>query len=106
MNKIRDGDLYKSVEVFGKIFNLYYGYYTEEDRQSAYAEPIPVYPNFYEKPQYTDDGYPFATEMQDVCEYYSSNIESDYCYLCSHFKKGTELIGLCSCKERRQKNQR
>ena len=95
MKNIRDGDLYKTVTVFGKSFSLYYGYYDDEDRNSRYAELMPIYPDFTENPIYADDGHPFATEMQDVCEHYDGKEGGDSCYSCRHFKKGKELIGLC-----------
>lgn len=98
----KEGELFKCVTVFGRDFKLYYGYYEEQDRYSKFAELIPVYPNFIKNPLYTGDGYPFATEMQDICEHYEGDSDSDVCYKCSHFKKGEELIGLCLCKERRQ----
>lgn len=98
---VKEGELFKCITVFGKVFKLYYGYYEEQDRYSKLAELIPVYPNFIKNPLYTDDGYPFATEMQDICEHYKGDSNSEACYSCSHFKKGEELIGLCLCKERR-----
>ncbi len=100
MNKIRDGDLYKAVDVFGKTFHLYYGFYEEQDKYGKYAEPVPIYPNFIENPEYTDDGYPFTTEMQDICSHYQGKVGEDSCFACSNFSKGSEMIGLCLCKKR------
>lgn len=100
MNKIRDGDLYKVVNVFRKVFNLYYGYYEEQDKYGKYTEPVPIYPNFIENPQYSENGHPFTTEMQDICTHYQGKEGEDSCFFCSHFCKGSELIGLCLCKAR------
>lgn len=100
MNKIRDGDLYKTVTVFNKTFELYYGYYDESERQSKYTEPIPIYPSFIDEPMYTEDGYPFATEMQDICRHFLGNEGEDSCFACRHFQKGEELIGICRCQQR------
>ena len=46
MREIRDGDLYKTVTVHGKTFELRYGYYEEYERESLFSEPIPIYPDF------------------------------------------------------------
>lgn len=100
MNKIRDGDLYKVVNVFGRIFHLFYGYYDEQDKYGKYREPVPIYPNFIEHPEYTDNGYPFATEMQDICPHYQGKRGEDSCFACSHFRKGDEMIGICLCEAR------
>lgn len=104
MNKIRDGDLYKVVTVAGVSFELYYGYYDEIERESRFTEPIPIYPSFIDEPVYTDGGYPFATEMQDVCEHFLGRDGEDSCYACRHFVKGDELIGICRCEARRRIN--
>lgn len=100
MKKIRDGDLYKVLTVFGEKFELYYGYYDERDRYGKYAEPLPIYPDFTREPRYTEDGYPFATEMQDVCIHYLGREGEEGCYACAHFERGEDMIGLCRCKER------
>ena len=102
MNKIRDGDLYKVVTVFGKTFELYYGYYDETERNSKYTEPIPIYPSFIHEPLYTNDGYPFATAMQDICPYFKGSEGEDSCLACSHFEEGEELIGKCTCANRKK----
>lgn len=104
MNKIRDGDLYKIVNVYGRIFELYYGYYDEIERKSPYTDPIPIYPSFIDEPVYTADGYPFATEMQDICSHFLGKEGEDSCFACHHFKKGDELIGICKCEQRLKKN--
>ncbi len=98
----KEGDLYKSINVFGRVFTLYYGYYEEKDKYSKFSEPIPIYPNFIEYPMFTDEGYPFATEMQDICGYYNGAEDGESCYRCLHFHKGNELIGICRCTQRRQ----
>lgn len=102
MNKIRDGDLYKVVTVFGKSFELYYGYYDELEKSSKYTEPIPIYPSFIHEPLYTADGYPFATEMQDICSHFCGSDGEDSCFACRHFQKGEELIGICKCEKRKK----
>ena len=104
MNRIREGDLYKIITVCGKVFELYYGYYDEIEKEGKYTEPIPIYPNFIKEPSYTDDGYPFATEMQDVCSCFLGREGEDSCFACRHFEKGDELIGVCKCKMRQKES--
>ena len=41
-----EGALYKTVEIEGKRFSLYYGYYEECDRENPFCDPIPIYPDF------------------------------------------------------------
>ena len=97
----KEGDLYKCVTVFGKTFELRYGYYEEYERRSKYNEPTPIYPNFVASPQYTENGIPFVTEMQAACERYEGNPDCAICYQCRHFVRGEELFGLCMCRARR-----
>lgn len=97
-----EGALYKSINVFGRTFDIYYGYYEEKDRYSKFSELIPVYPDFIKNPLYTDEGQPFVTEMQDVCTYYDGDEDCESCYGCASFKKGDELIGICLCAHRRK----
>lgn len=104
MTKVRDGDLYKRIELFGKVFEIYYGYYEERERHSEFAEPIPIYPDFEKHPIYTDDGYPFATHMQSICEHGDSRFSDGYCVDCSYFSDEEELIGICKCPKRRLNN--
>ena len=101
MNKIRDGDLYKVITVFGKTFELYYGYYDESERYGKYHEPIPIYPSFIQDPLYTGDGYPFVTAMQDICPHFQGSEGEDSCFACRHFVAGEELIGVCKCANKR-----
>lgn len=98
---IKEGDLYKVIKTFGKTFELYYGYYEEQDRYGKYNEPVEIYPDFIKNPLYTDDGIPFVTAIQEVCEYYKKiNDTTDRCIDCYYYQKGEELFGLCKCKER------
>ena len=103
MNKIRDGDLCKVVTVFGKTFELRYGYYDECERDVM--EPIPIYPDFKINPEYTEDGIPFVTMMQDSCECYKGEVSRTYditCADCKYFKPGEEWFGLCTCESKKQ----
>ena len=43
---INEGRLFKRIELLGKVFEIYYGYYEEKDRKGQYNESIPIYPDF------------------------------------------------------------
>lgn len=94
---IREGDLYKTLFVCGKRFDLYYGYYAEIERHSPYRELIPIYPDFSASPQFTEDGRPFVTQMQDACIHYEGPPCAEECHACRYFRQGEELIGICAC---------
>lgn len=93
MAKIRDGDLYKIVNIYGREFELRYGYYEEYER--GRGEPIPIYPDLRRQAVYTDDGYALVTQMQELCEHGSSPFKDGCCVDCKYYKDGEELIGIC-----------
>lgn len=100
-----EGDLYKTVELRGRTFTLYYGYYEECDRQNPLCEPIVIYPDFPASPVYTDDGEPFATVMQDACNNYrgeSKRTPNTTCAECKYFQRGEDWIGICRCPKKRK----
>ena len=99
----KEGDLYARIEHEGRTFELYYGYYEECDRQNPMVPPVPLYPDFVARPQYDNEGYPFATEMQDACPYYFGKSYDDGCYKCEHYRRLIDFIGLCTCEVRRKK---
>ena len=104
MKEIRDGDLYKSVTVHGKTFELRYGFYEEYEKSSRYPEPIPIYPDFLREPIYTDEGYPFVTGMQEPCALAECDIKEDaFCAFCKHYAHEDELIGICLCEANRKR---
>ena len=93
-----EGELFKNIELYGKIFEIIYGYYEEVDRMN---DPIEIYPDFLSAPVYTDDGFPFVTHMQAPCEYYEkkgTDIDRD-CSTCIYMEQGDELIAVCRCKK-------
>lgn len=103
---VREGDLYKEIEVFGNKFTLRYGYYEEKDRHNPLCRPIPIYPDFRKDPIYTAEGSPFATEIQDACEHFKSyarRTEDSTCGDCAFFKQGSDWIGACTCRMRSAK---
>lgn len=92
-----EGELYKVLNVGGTEFPLYYGYYEEFERNSPSAEPIPIYPDFLKEPQYTQEGKPFVTKMQDACAVYRGTMyDTNECGECIYFEPGEELIGICT----------
>ena len=97
-----EGTLYKRIELYGKTFDIYYGYYDESDKKSPYNESVPIYPNFEAEPVYTDTGERFVTAMQDKCEHFKGNPKGDSCISCSYFKFGCDLIGICQNKNNKE----
>lgn len=97
----KEGDLYKIIELHGRIFEIRYGYYEETDRR---FEPIEIYPDFTKTPVYTSDGFPFVTLMQDSCEHYTriNNDPDNDCGNCKYMERGDELIAVCKCDSRRK----
>lgn len=100
---VREGDLYRVINIDGVIFTIYYGYYEEIDRFGKYNEPIPIYPNFNENPQYNMRGEPFVTHMQDICEHYDGVLNGDSCNTCKHYEKREDLLGICLCEKNRKR---
>lgn len=92
--KIKDGDLYKIVELFDHTFELRYGFYEEYEREKG--EPIPIYPDFKKAPVYTKEGFPFVTQMQEMCNHGSSSFDEGLCVDCIYYRDGEELIGICT----------
>ena len=95
----KEGELYKSFTLYGKSFDIYYGFYEPCDRESPLCEAVPIYPDFKAKPIYTDEGYPFVTEIEDACEHFSgegAKTADSTCGECRHLKKGEEWIGICT----------
>lgn len=99
----KEGEHYMTIELGGKTFDIYYGYYSTCDRQNPQVTPMPIYPDFLKEPQYTEKGAPFATMMQDVCEHYDGmdDVDAD-CSQCRYFQSGEELLGVCNCPQRRR----
>ena len=101
MNEKKDGDIYKVVTVHGESFELRYGYYEEFER--GVSEPIPIYPDFKHSPRYTKEGYPFVTQMQELCDDGKSQVDIDACCAdCLYFGDGEDFIGICKCESKRQ----
>ena len=102
-NRIREGDIYQILTICDKSFEIRYGYYEENDRISKYNDPIPIYPDFIKEPLYNKKGQPFVTEMQDTCQYFKGKMIVDICCGCKYYKKGDDLIGICTYVKNRKK---
>ena len=94
----KEGELYKILTVSGHTFEIRYGYYEEFERQ--HNEPMAIYPNFIRAPRYTKGGLPLVTAMQDICRYYRGDPQEDTCGECHYYRRGEDLIGLCTCPQR------
>ncbi len=96
-DQIKEGEIYKTIVVEGRSFEIRYGYYEDYEREKW--DPIPIYPNFLESPVYSKDGYPFVTRTQDACIHYISRMKSgdSWCADCIHFPDETQEIGICRC---------
>ena len=100
----REGEIYREFTLFGEFFSLKYGYYDEQERNDPEAEPMILYPDFEKQPKFTADGFPFVTKMQDACRYYKGKGQTSCeCAECIYYKHGEELIGICTCYEKREK---
>lgn len=98
----KEGELFKRLDIFGKTFEIFYGYYEDREREDPTIDPMPVYPDFLKEPQYTADGLPFVTKMQDACSHYNGkNTSCNECAECSFYRHGDDFIGVCACTENR-----
>lgn len=101
-----EGDLHKIIHVEGVSFPLHYGYYDECDRNNPLVDPMPIYPDFLENPQYTPQGFPFVTKMQDACSHYLGEANGcEECAECAWYRHGQELLGICCCPDNRRAGQ-
>ncbi len=99
----KEGDLFKRFQLYGHEFEIFYGYYEDIERENPLIDPMPIYPDFLKEPQYTTDGLPFVTKMQDACEYYKGDEEKfKECAECEYYENGEELIGICTNEIRKE----
>lgn len=97
----REGELYKTVDIAGKRFHLYYGYY--EDFEREHHEPMPIYPDLVKNPIHAENGMPIVTAMQDACPHHIGPPGEGICHECAHFQPEEDLFGLCRCIHNRHK---
>lgn len=104
-----EGAFYGKVELHGRTFLLYYGYYEACDRNNPLCEPEVIYPDFTREPVYTDRGEPFVTLMQDACGRYrgsAARTPDTTCDECHHLQRGRDRFGICTCPENRKPSDR
>lgn len=104
MGGIKEGTLYKSVEIEGVLFDIYYGYECEGERAHGW-DPSPLYPDFAKNPLHTKNGKPFALIYDEPCDEYlpiSKTTECICCANCKLFEKREEIIGVCNAEKRRK----
>ena len=89
------------VRVFGCEFHLFN--YLEDGDPQKYLD----LPQFYEYPEYTDDGRPFASMGQEPCACSQPRDPDDdrffECCECKYFMQDDppDIIGVCMCDERK-----
>lgn len=94
--KNKEGELYKIINIKGRVFELRYGYYEEIDR--IHNDPDVIYPDLIADPQYTDCGHPIVTLMQDACKHFKGDKSSENdCSQCVHCEREEDLFGICRC---------
>lgn len=95
---------YKVCRAGGRSFPIYLEY--DEQCQESY----PVYPDFEEHPEYTDEGRPFAMSAQESCPYCRPKAPEQPptgdCGCCGWFHREQtpyDPLGICMCDTRRRK---
>lgn len=90
-----EGDLYKVIEIDRYTFELRYGYYEEFERKNGF--PVVIFPDLEKERLYTGDGYRLVTQVQDCCEYYSTETSppEEWCSDCIYFVNDENEIGIC-----------
>lgn len=101
--KEKEKHLHKVYQVGGRSFPVYREYDEQLD------ESYPVFPDFEQCPEYTAQGYPFATAVQDNCHYAKARTQEEVPNDCSScewfFREHTpyDPIGICMFDDRRCK---
>jgi len=95
---------WKICRVGGREFQIYQEYDDEV------KESYPAYPDFAECPEYTDDGFSFATAEHEGCPHYKPHDPegpgTDDCGGCLWFRRDEtpfDIIGVCTCDTLRRK---
>ena len=99
-----EGELYRSLEIEGVSFDIYYGYY-DPDRERGVLEPMPVFPDLRKSPTYTERGYLLVNADGDVCEHFSPRAESaeeGWCNDCRYLELHDTCLGICRCEQNRK----
>jgi len=98
---------HKTCRVGGRTFPVYLEY----DEQ--FKESYPAYPGFEERPEYTDEGRPFAMSAQESCPRCKSKAPERTppggCGGCGWFLREQtpyDPIGICMCDARWRKDEK
>jgi len=99
LKPIREGDVFDTVSLDGKTFEIRYGYYEDYERESG--EPIPIYPDLKNDPIYGESGKRIVTFIQESCESFESRcdecLDETDCGFCKHYRETHPgiLLGIC-----------
>ena len=95
--------LYKVFRAGGRSFPVYF------EHDERLGESYPAYPDFQERPEYTEEGRPFATAEQESCPHCKANVPGQPppcdCGGCGWFYREQtpyDPIGICMCDARRR----
>ncbi len=100
MEKTQEGTLYRTLNIEGVILDIFYGYYSEHERELW--DPTPIFPDLKTERFFTEVGHRLVRADQDVCTEYSPKPKvsgENWCNDCKHYSHGEEIIGICRCKK-------
>ena len=99
MTAIKEGDVFRRVEIDGKLFEIRYGYYEDYEREAG--DPIPIYPDLHAVPTFGESGLRIVSAIQQACENFSPKCngcekEAD-CGFCKHYREAHpgDMLGIC-----------
>lgn len=99
----REGTLYRTYMIDDYKFDIFYGYYDENER--GRVEPLPVFPDLMEQRVYAASGEMIVTALQAPCAQYDAkdpNRPEEWCGDCLHYAGGKAEIGICVHQENRR----
>ena len=100
----KEGDVYKIINVEGVTFEIRYGYYDPEIERGN-IEPMPIFPDFIKKPQFTEKGYMFITADQPRCKHFKPKpkiSDEGWCNDCEHLQLYGTCLGVCRCEQNKR----
>ena len=100
MGNALEGELFRSFEIEGVRFDIYYGYESDSVRLRGW-EPTPQYPDLLSEPIFTPKGQRFCLTYLEACERFdpiSPGTERRCCATCRLFDRREEYVGICRCE--------
>lgn len=97
MTTPKEGDLYRTYQIDGHRFDIYYGYYDESERDRV--EPLPIFPDLKQKAIHTETGERIVTSLQLPCPHYSPKDPDRpelWCGDCCSYAGGRAEMGVCT----------